>query len=805
MTLTTRSNGDTIDASWFNDIKNEIEAAADNLTTKFSNYTIQSGDKIILVDASSNDVTITMPPILGNSGKNYYIIRIDNQYPTYNVTVDGDGTETIEGTLTKIIKYQYDGFQLTTDGSSQWTKISNRFNPNITGEVVGDTDSQTLTNKVIDGDSNSITNLAHGAEVDNPTSGVHGATGTIVGTSDAQTLTNKTFDNETTHKHITTPSNPSAGYLKFYAKSDDKFYKLTSAGAEQELGGAGAGGLSTTVAYVDDDMEAGVTDYTASGAGLTVAQETTTPLVDSASLKISKDAADRSGVYVHRTDFTIDEGYASSPMSISFLATTSANYADGDMKVIVYDVERSAEIETVPTEILAGTGGKFVANFQTGPFGGGGNEGDYELRFVVNSTNASAYDVVIDNVFVGPVWQGLGQPMTDPTPYTPGTNGFGTIANVNVLWERIGGSVHVDGSFTTGTCTAVEGRINLPSGVVSSEYTSKTPVGVLYRDASTVQDFVLLATAGDGYLTIGRRGNSSATNAFTNVNPSSEFANGEKIGFKFKVSIEGWGVTAQLASVDAARTTAAILTGAPATISFNETIIFPTITEDTHAGYNTITGEYTAPSSGYYRLHGFMEASIADGNFEARVNGVKNCVAGYFDPDEDKCSFSVTIKVDEGDKITLYSLSGVTSFTADCRWCIDKLQGNQQAMAGETVACRYTSNSGQTLTGVLEFEDKDYDTHNSYNVSTGQFIPPTAGIYTFTAGIRPSSSTAGAIQIYKNGTRLYVMNVDNGSNNTAIVSGDLQLVTTDYVEIRSNIGVAATTSGDENYLSIHKV
>ena len=68
--------------------------------------------------------------------------------------------------------------------------------PGDSDQVIMSADStQTVTNKTIAAASNTISGLTHGAEVDNPTSGVHGAAGTIVGTSDTQNLTNKTLDN----------------------------------------------------------------------------------------------------------------------------------------------------------------------------------------------------------------------------------------------------------------------------------------------------------------------------------------------------------------------------------------------------------------------------------------------------------------------------------------------------------------------------------------------------------------------------------------------------------------------------------
>ena len=75
--------------------------------------------------------------------------------------------------------------------------------------------AQTLTNKTIVAGNNTISGLTHGSEVDNPTSGVHGVVGDVIGTTDSQSLSNKTIDIDTTTMdgdHIDISFNPAFGY-----------------------------------------------------------------------------------------------------------------------------------------------------------------------------------------------------------------------------------------------------------------------------------------------------------------------------------------------------------------------------------------------------------------------------------------------------------------------------------------------------------------------------------------------------------------------------------------------------------------
>lgn len=84
------------------------------VVTKTAIYTATASDHVILCDASGGAFTVTLPA--GITGTEYHVKKIDSSANA--VTIDGFGSETIDGDLTVDISTQYESLMFKSDGSN---------------------------------------------------------------------------------------------------------------------------------------------------------------------------------------------------------------------------------------------------------------------------------------------------------------------------------------------------------------------------------------------------------------------------------------------------------------------------------------------------------------------------------------------------------------------------------------------------------------------------------------------------------------------------------------------------------------
>lgn len=84
-------------------------------TEKSANYTVTSTDSFLIGDATSGGITFTLPAISPNVGRVYHIKKKDVTGNT--VTVDANGSETIDDALTAVLTMQYESISITNDGT----------------------------------------------------------------------------------------------------------------------------------------------------------------------------------------------------------------------------------------------------------------------------------------------------------------------------------------------------------------------------------------------------------------------------------------------------------------------------------------------------------------------------------------------------------------------------------------------------------------------------------------------------------------------------------------------------------------
>lgn len=91
------------------------------IITTTTDLTLSAAHHTVLVDATSGNITITLPAVATRARRIYCIKKIDSSGNT--VTIDGNASETIDGATTVVLSTQYSGKQIQGNGSA-WFIIS---------------------------------------------------------------------------------------------------------------------------------------------------------------------------------------------------------------------------------------------------------------------------------------------------------------------------------------------------------------------------------------------------------------------------------------------------------------------------------------------------------------------------------------------------------------------------------------------------------------------------------------------------------------------------------------------------------
>ncbi len=542
-----------------------------------------------------------------------------------------------------------------------------------------------------------------------------------------------------------------------------------------------------------------------------------------ASAAVTIDAEDQARVLTYRFFYKPSVNGS----SMNFSGTSSNTW-----QVLIYDVSAAQWIQPAGTYGMTQLTG---IGYATGTFQTTATSTQYQFFIVaINASSGGAVTMLYDDFYLGPQPTSQAPTMSDwvtTRTFTP--NNFGTVTLANYLSRRIGDTLEATISFTPGTLAAATASISLPSGL--SIDTTKMPsnaagtvVGTfsgasgsgnqnLYYSSSssgTADGGVVFydgSTSGSLFFT-----NLTSTTALVKSNANAQF-NAGPVTMEFKVPIVGWSANAVSSADTDTRLCAAVITGTPpnANTALNP-IIFPTVTKDTFGAYSTGTGQFTAPTTGFYSVS-FYITSAQYGSTTVGyvyVNGSQAALAGQ-GGSAGTVPGSATVYALAGQTIDVRASTTSTSGAAASSLSITRASGPAVVQATESVNARWYASS-TTVSGALAtvvWTTKDFDSHAA--MASGLYTIPVSGKYQVNCGLGMTGTYAlnslVTMELQKNSTAVTRTKTYAGAVVTQLsgyIDDIISCVAGDVLRIQvsnSCTSPVIVTSNFENYISIARV
>lgn len=267
-------------------------------------------------------------------------------------------------------------------------------------------------------------------------------------------------------------------------------------------------------------------------------RENTTP----SGIKITATAGTQSTADYCYFNFTLDDIDLNRKLNVKFATKQTGSYVSNDLAVVITtQADRTTAVATPVVTNIAAADYDFNGN-------GFDTASTTTLSLVIRATAdmATSAGITISDVVVGPGTIITVPPVGVWQSWTPTFAGLGTVTGVQASYQRVGPTLYGVVNFTTGTPTAALASITMPLGLTNNSLitANTSQVGTWNRNNSTAANvktgLIITDTASSNLLYFSYNDTAAAASPLTRQNGNNIFGTAQYVTLYFELPVNEW-------------------------------------------------------------------------------------------------------------------------------------------------------------------------------------------------------------------------------------------------------------------------